>query len=247
MYKFTSEYRRIANRQGNQVAKGATWNFHFLRFLFSLLFLTRSNANSAYSYSICTHLRRVEHIYRWMRVDISRIHTNTQIQKKTNRMCMILYNVKKLRSVKLTIQWLVCIQLLHLPTDINLGRLINSILHTSQAGTFLVISRPVIRSPHCPALVLICLSQLLGDILVTGSSTVWVSTLQRFLRIFKHLQTTSPLHRVSTTSVSFCCSPLSSCERPWCASINFQTDKNYHVTIILQSHGYEWSWMYVWV
>ena len=85
---------------------------------------------------------------------------------------MISYNVKKLRPVKLTIQWIVCIQLLYLPTDINLGRLINSILHTSQAGTFLIISRPVIRSPHCPALVLICLSQLLGDILVAGSSTV---------------------------------------------------------------------------
>lgn len=84
---------------------------------------------------------------------------------------MISYNVKKLRPVKLTIQWLVCIQLLYLPTDINLGRLINSILHTSQAGTFLIIPRPAIRSPHCPALVLICLGQLLGDILVTGSST----------------------------------------------------------------------------
>lgn len=86
MYKFTSEYHRIENRQGNQVAKGATWNFHFLRFLFSLLFLTRSNANSAYSYSICT--RRDEHIYRWMRVDISRIHTNTQIQTNKRTGCV---------------------------------------------------------------------------------------------------------------------------------------------------------------
>ena len=73
-------------------------------------------------------------------------------------------------------------------------------------------------------------------------------------KIPKDLQTSSNhvsgLHRVSKTSVSFCCSSLSSCERPWCASINFQTDKNYHVTIILQSHeshAYEWSWIYMWV
>ena len=78
---------RIVN--ATQVAKSATWNFHFLRFLFSLLFLTRSNALSACSYSICIHMCCVEHIYdlpfimsyRLKRVDMSRKQTRVE---KTN-------------------------------------------------------------------------------------------------------------------------------------------------------------------